>query len=43
MTVGENEVLHYFDRAGLEATVTPGSLPWVVPASGEIGLASWII
>ena len=41
VTVGGNVVLHHFDRDGLEATVTPGCLPWVLPASGEIGPAPW--
>jgi len=41
VTVGGNVVLHHFDRDGLEATVTPGSLPWVLPASGKIGPAPW--
>ncbi|QXD33580.1 hypothetical protein [Candidatus Pelagisphaera phototrophica] len=41
VTVGGNVVLQNFDRDGLEATVTPGSLPWVPPTSGEIGPAPW--
>ena len=41
MTVGGNVVLHHFDRDRLEATVTPGSLPCVLLASGEIGLSPW--
>lgn len=30
-----------FDRNGLQATITPKSLPWVLPASGEVGPAPW--
>ena len=41
VTVGGNVVLHHIDRDGLEATVTPGSLPCVLLASGEIGPAPW--
>ncbi len=38
----EGEVaLDQFDRNGLEATITPKSLPWVLPATGEVGPAPW--
>lgn len=37
---GEIEVKR-FDRNGLEATILPQSLPWVIPATGEIGPAPW--
>lgn len=38
----EGEVLvERFDRNGLEATITPSSLPWVLPATGAVGPAPW--
>ena len=33
--------IQQFDRNGLTATITANSLPWVLPASGEIGPAPW--
>ncbi len=41
VTIRGNVDLHRFERDGIMATITPESLPWVLPTSGKTGPAPW--